>query len=131
VGQSGGVSAGRFAPIGSGVVGILVAAALFAAGAAAAEVGAVDHFPTKCTVGEVVPGPDRNVWFPCPREEGSIAKPKYVSLIGRITPLGEVTEFSEGIPQTVALGHLVAGPDGNLWLTLYTGIGPGTQTEGA
>ncbi len=118
--QGFGVSAGRFGLIGSVVVGIL-AAALFAAGAAAAEVGAIEHFSAKCGVEELVSGPDGNVWFTCNREEHNGLKTTYQSVIGRITPLGEITEFVAGIPSTAYVGHLAAGSEGNLWFTLAAG----------
>jgi virginiamycin B lyase len=37
--------------------------------------------------------------------------------IGRITPAGVITEFSNGISQNAGLVDITAGPDGNLWFT--------------
>src|SRR5919108_6296992 len=53
----------------------------------------------------ITPGPDGNLWF----------TDTTASAIGRITPLGVVTEFDIGEgkePYTI-----VAGADGNLWFT--------------
>src|SRR5262249_37160994 len=50
-------------------------------------------------------GPDGNIWFV---ETGA-------QKIGRITPQGQLTEFSAGITQIPL--EIVAGPDGNLWFT--------------
>src|ERR1700737_133301 len=84
----------------------------------------------------ITAGPDGNLWF----AEFNRAR------IGRITPLGVVTEFSTGI-----IGSpfgITAGPDGNLWFTesngdrigritplgvvteFSTGISPGAQPVG-
>ena len=41
--------------------------------------------------------------------------------IGRITPLGVVTEFSAGITPGANPGGITAGPDGNLWFTEQSG----------
>ncbi|HEY8809501.1 MAG TPA: hypothetical protein VIM28_05715, partial [Solirubrobacterales bacterium] len=42
----------------------------------------------------------------------------YKSLgIGRITPLGVITGFGGLSPQTLSVGPLAAGPDGNVWFT--------------
>jgi streptogramin lyase len=105
-------------------VACLVGAAALSAQVAHAElVGAVEHFPTKCGVEELVAGPDGNVWFRCYREEGTDVKPSGRSVIGRITPLGVVSEFSAGIPPSMGIDGLVAGPEGDLWFTLTAGIG--------
>ena len=49
----------------------------------------------------ITSGPDGNVWF-C--EYG-------VNKIGRVTPAGEITEFSVSVPPI----GIASGPDGNLW----------------
>jgi streptogramin lyase len=50
----------------------------------------------------ITAGPDGNVWFTDPVQ----------SAVGRITPSGQVTEFSTiGNPA----GEITTGPDGNLW----------------
>jgi len=108
---------------------IAVAAASLAVGAvlcspiAAAEtIGGVEHFPTKCHVGTLAGGPDGDVWFTCFRERSGTGAQ---ALVGRISPQGEVSEFSAGIPTGLGIDDIVAGPDGNLWFTLSAGaIGP-------
>jgi streptogramin lyase len=58
----------------------------------------------------ITTGPDGNVWFTC--EKGGV--------IGRITPLGQITLF----PVTAAnhsLGGINTGPDGRLWFNDFTG----------
>jgi hypothetical protein len=55
-------------------------------------------------------GPDGNLWF----TEASGNR------IGRITPLGVITEFP--VPTTFSdLSGITAGPDGNLWFTEFSG----------
>src|SRR6266542_683651 len=51
----------------------------------------------------ITAGPDGNLWF----------TENYGNRIGRITPLGVVTEFSGGLESF----DITAGPDGNLWFT--------------
>src|SRR4029450_11320803 len=55
----------------------------------------------------IIAGPDGNLWF---TEPG-------INKIGRITPLGVVTEFSTGITPGAAPIGITAGSDGNLWFT--------------
>ncbi len=96
-------------------------AALCCSSAQAQPVGAVEHFPTHCSVAKLVSGPDGDVWFTCfrlPGHPGGIER----SGIGRITPAGTVTEFSAGIPAGTSINDLVVGPDGNLWFTLVPGL---------
>jgi virginiamycin B lyase len=54
-------------------------------------------------------GPDGNVWFTEPDR------------IGRISPSGHVTEFSQGISPGTSLGDITAGPDGNMWFVARGG----------
>lgn len=65
----------------------------------AAEVNLLDP------IGAVASGPDGNVWF------------TQVSVIGKVTPQGVVTEY----PLPAGAAHdpkgITAGPDGNLWFT--------------
>ena len=58
----------------------------------------------------ITAGPDGNLWFA--ERDGRI---------GRITPLGVVTEFSTGISANAAPTGITAGPDGNLWFTEANG----------
>ncbi len=69
-------------------------------------------------------GPDGNVWFT--ESQGELDAP---SLIGRITPDGTVTEFSNLRVNSFANG-IAAGADGNLWFTTvnHTG-GPFQEVE--
>jgi streptogramin lyase len=96
-------------------------AALCTQVAQAEPVGAVEHFPTKCSVAKLVSGPDGDVWFTCFRLGTHLGSAEN-SLIGRITPEGTVTEFSAGIPAGAAINDLVVGPEGNLWFTLVPGL---------
>jgi len=84
----------------------------------------------------IAAGQDGNLWF---TEGGGGA-------IGRITPLGTITEFS--IPSSANPQRIAAGPDGNLWFTepgadrigritfqgiiteFSTGISPGAEPAG-
>ena len=64
--------------------------------------------------GDIMPeaitaGPDGNMWF---TESGSSAKG-----IGRITPEGDVTEFSVPSSGGTQRWGIAAGPDGNMWFT--------------
>ncbi|MCA1581913.1 MAG: hypothetical protein LC796_11080 [Acidobacteria bacterium] len=56
-------------------------------------------------------GPDGNVWFT--GYNGA--------RVGRITPLGVVTEFTTGITAGAQSRGITAGPDGNMWFTEQTG----------
>jgi streptogramin lyase len=60
-------------------------------------------------------GPDGNVWFA--EIQGN--------RIGRITPTGQVTEFSGGLNEPIGI---TAGPDGNLWFTQFNGSSVGRIT---
>jgi streptogramin lyase len=50
-------------------------------------------------------GPDGNLWF------------ADIHAIGRITPAGVVTEFSQGLAAGSEPVEIAAGPDGNVWFT--------------
>jgi streptogramin lyase len=50
-------------------------------------------------------GPDGNLWF------------AEANAIGRITPAGAVTEFTQGLSAGSQPVEITAGPDGNLWFT--------------
>jgi streptogramin lyase len=68
----------------------------------------IDEFSTGLTgfPGDITTGPDGNVWF----TQGS----PYA--IGRITPLGAITTFSDGIGAAEPYG-ITAGSDGNVWFS--------------
>ncbi|HEU5063413.1 MAG TPA: hypothetical protein VFT79_09725 [Solirubrobacterales bacterium] len=62
----------------------------------------------------LVAGPDGNLWFAGYRyvPEG------FADVVGRVTPGGEVTEFTVGVHSAnVGLSDIAVGPDGNLWFT--------------
>jgi streptogramin lyase len=58
--------------------------------------------------GGIVTGPDGNVWF---TDDGT------TKAIGRITPTGTITEFSDGLNAGSFPFSMTVGPDGNLWFT--------------
>jgi len=62
----------------------------------------------KAVLGNIVAGPDGNLWF----NEGGPAP-----AIGRITPTGEITEFRAGLLEKSAPGGLAVGAEGNLWFS--------------
>src|SRR5271166_4442544 len=70
------------------------------------RLAAADQTPLR-TPDLITTGPDGNLWF----TEG------LASRIGRITPLGVVSEFAMLDPKDVAFG-MTAGPDGALWFVL-------------
>lgn len=63
--------------------------------------------PGDVAVHDVTRGPDGNVWF---TEE-------FGNRIGKITPSGTITEYSNGITANAGLVDITAGPDGNVWFT--------------
>jgi streptogramin lyase len=65
---------------------------------------------------DIVTGPDGNLWFTERLWFGLYDVSNEIAKIGRMTPAGEVTEFSLSYPG-VALEYIVVGPDGNLWFT--------------
>ena len=101
----------------------------FGGGVSRAALGDVTEYSAGITASSlpriIAAGPDGNMWF----TEGSTNK------IGKITPAGVVTEYSEGITQSgYVLGYdleynevwlpvfsslwgIAAGPDGNMWFT--------------
>jgi uncharacterized repeat protein (TIGR01451 family) len=84
--------------------------------AARAQTAVITEFEVGISPGSaptaIAAGPDGNLWF----------TEIFGNRIGRITPAGVVTEFSEGIsppPQysMSGLSGIAAGPDGNVWFT--------------
>jgi IPTL-CTERM motif len=94
------------------LLGCMLASTWLLSGGAWAQV--VTEFSSGITAGAnpvgITAGPDGNLWF----TEVSGNR------IGRITPLGVVTEFSVGITGTLLEG-ITTGPDGNLWFTEFSG----------
>ena len=70
--------------------------------------------PSKLAPGDIVAGPDGNLWF----SEGN--------KIGRIAPSGKISEFS--LAPHASAQRIAAGSDGNLWLTEEDSIGRMTLT---
>jgi streptogramin lyase len=58
-------------------------------------------------IGGLVTGPDGNIWFTSPVDDR----------IGRVTPAGVVTMFTDVEGEVDQPEGITAGPDGNLWLT--------------
>lgn len=74
-----------------------------------------DKWRTTQAPNQITVGPDDNLWF---TEE---------TLIGRITPEGDVTEFA--LPEWVfRAGDIAAGPDRALWFTLQGSVALGRMT---
>ena len=74
--------------------------------------GSVTDFPAgdaSGRIGSLTQGPDGNLWYVKSRA------------VGRMSPTGEVAEFTAGISPSPSLSDIAAGPDGNLWFTEYQG----------
>lgn len=88
-------------------------------GSARAAPGEVTSFLIPAAEGSpwaIGKGPDGNLWFSQPS----------TNKVGRITPSGEVTEFSVPVSPHASSGGgepgaITAGPDGNLWLVMGNG----------
>ncbi|HEX4588849.1 MAG TPA: dockerin type I domain-containing protein [Gemmataceae bacterium] len=65
------------------------------------------------SVNGLTAGPDGNVWF---TED---VYPFTVEKVGRITPTGQITEWSIAAPAGMrgSIGNITVGPNGNLWFT--------------
>src|SRR5450631_3218903 len=94
------------------VAGCMLALLCLLSGGASAQV--ITEFSVGITPGAepfgITAGPDGNLWFT------ELIGDK----IGRITPLGVVTEFP-GVTAGSVPRRITAGPDGNLWFTENTG----------
>ena len=66
----------------------------------------------------IVTGPDGNLWF---TEQGAVPNHLSPGKIGRVTPSGDMTEFTtpNQNPTSNPAG-IAVGPDGNLWYTEYS-----------
>jgi streptogramin lyase len=83
-------------------------------------------------LGPLTAAPDGNVWFAVrgqgrgPETAGSLKVPnraRPITAIGRITPAGEIAQFSRCLhsgPPFTGPNSLTAGPDGNVWFTSVT-----------
>jgi streptogramin lyase len=108
---------------------VVVAVALLWFGASAAladPVGQVREFSTGPNTAPqpeyVAPGADGNLWFTEISLELGVA-----SVIGRITPSGQITEFSAGLANTEPMG-IAPAPDGNMWFADWYGHAIGRIT---
>ena len=98
------------------LVVVAVALSWFGASAALADpVGQVREFSTGPNTMPrpeyVAPGADGNLWFTETSLETGVT-----SVIGRITPSGQITEFSAGLANSEPMG-IAPAPDGNMWFT--------------
>jgi streptogramin lyase len=75
-------------------------------------------------VSPVVAGPDGNLWYTASFYSGPLTG----SIVGRITPTGDVTNFNFPIliSQFRVGGGITAGPDGTLWVSIDDGLHGGT-----
>ncbi len=71
--------------------------------------------------GEIVAGPDGNLWFSESIGPGEV---------GLVTPQGSITEFPLGLQEALGIGGLAAGPDGNLWFTQVFDLPHGDNEPG-
>jgi hypothetical protein len=75
--------------------------------------------------GSIAAGPDGNLWFTDPA-----ALAGGTSAIRRITPSGQITEFSSGLNPGSAPASIALGADGNLWFTDPAALMGGTSAIG-
>jgi streptogramin lyase len=69
------------------------------------------HRPRRMTL-----GPDGSVWYTAGISGAKKLGEEYESsAIGRITPAGQVSEFTAGLSSKPLLGQITTGPDGDLW----------------
>src|SRR3954467_9500892 len=83
--------------------------ALLLATAAGAAAPTITEYPAGSLPWGIAPGPDGNLWFTDACCGG----------VGKITPVGVVTEYRAGISAGSSPSRIAAGPDGNLWFTEY------------
>lgn len=77
------------------------------------QAGQVTTFPLRGAGNGVTLGPDGNVWF-----TESVPIGQTVASVGKITPLGQVSEYQVLTPNTSTFG-ITSGNDGNVWFTEY------------
>jgi virginiamycin B lyase len=73
------------------------------------KAGDVTEFPlpTPGDPNDIAVGPDGNLWY----------VDSAAHLIGRITPTGSITEFTDGLTGSSAPTGITKGPDGAMWFT--------------
>jgi streptogramin lyase len=73
------------------------------------KAGVVTEFPvpTPGDPTDITVGPDKNLWY----------VDSAAHLIGRITPDGSITEFTDGLTPNSQPSGITKGPDGALWFT--------------
>jgi streptogramin lyase len=90
---------------------------------------ATEFGPLEGPATAIAAGPDGNVWF------AESLDPKAVPVIGRITPAGVITEFSNGLEAGQSIAAITAGTDGFVWFvksgTSGAGIGKIDPVTGA
>jgi streptogramin lyase len=80
--------------------------------------------PFVSNVSPLAVGPDGNLWYTA-SFYADFPGTNQGSIVGRITPAGDVTNFSVGLIDIAELGvggGITAGPDGNLWVAIGDGI---------
>ena len=87
---------------------------------AAAGLAGYTVFSATDQVDRVAAGPDGNLWFTRLNDDR----------IGRMTPAGEVTMFTDPQDQIDKPWGIAAGPDGNVWFTSYNNDRLGRITPG-
>ncbi len=67
--------------------------------------------------GGIAAGPDGNMWFT--ERGGRLMEPAEPgpNQVAKITPAGDVTEYSTGITAASRPWDIASGPDGNIWVT--------------
>jgi streptogramin lyase len=85
---------------------VLIILVFFVGAAVLAQTITEFALPEGVRPGDIVTGPDGNLWFA-----------DFSSKVGRITPAGDVALFPSGARDGYSPVSIVAGPDGNLWLT--------------
>jgi streptogramin lyase len=59
-------------------------------------------------------GPEGSLWF-----TANQAEPDKPYVVGRLTPGGELTEFTSFLSPEIEAGLIAPGPDGNMWFTTF------------
>ena len=80
---------------------------------------AVEFGPLTAPARGIAAGPDGNVWFV------ENVSPTAIPVVGRITPAGVITEYTQGLAAGTTLGSITAGADGSVWFGVYGGSGSG------